>query len=270
MSEDRNAGPVKHGDAGEDDPNPELEDAEDPETEEEDADAGDDAGQDEDDEPDEPEDGRQGRSQETARQDVDRLRHRGGAGEARRFSQESERRRAAEQRSQQLEQQLNYLLQQQGQKSQAERDREEADRIALMSTAEFAVYVRNQAQQTVQQQVGALRKQIFDESNQSQFRELLARNRVAAAGARAHRDRLEELRRLAPDVPQRVLLATAIGEAAIERGEAALTRGANRAAAANERVRARPASGGRDQPAERRRGGTDRDQRAARLSGQFI
>lgn len=175
---------------------------------------------------------------------------------AQRFERLSNENRDLRDRVANFERQLAQFTQQQRQPSQAElaeAERREAEAVSMMAPAEVAKYYANKSEQRVSQELNQTRQMLWDQNDAAQFEQLQTQNPTY----RRYVDKVEELRRQAPGVSRKILLATAIGMRAMEGAPAARTRGQNRAtatAAANQ-VRA-PSNGRGDVAAPQERGGS--------------
>ena len=159
-----------------------------------------------------------------------------------------------------FEQQLQALLAQRSQPSAAEQAaaaREEQERVQLMAPHEVAAYYAQKTERAVAQQLNQTRQALFDQNDQVQFNQMLDGD----PRLRRYEEKVEELRRQAPAVPRRILLATAIGMAALDGKGPARTRAANAAQGQQQRQTARPSNGRGDMPADRRRSGGNLDDR---------
>lgn len=174
------------------------------------------------------------------------------------------RRRAqeAERRNQEFQQQLAQVMQGRSQADLAREQQQEQERLALMSPEERTQYEIQQLRRENQYRDQQYRAALFEQTDKIQYDNLVAQNPTY----RRFDDKVEELRRQAPNVPRRILLATAIGMSAMERGGQARTRAQN---TAERRARANVTNppGGRGAATGRQRqGGSLED----RLRGQLI
>lgn len=167
---------------------------------------------------------------------------------------------------QEFERQLRELTQVQRQPSAAEiaaAQEAERQRYELMSPYEQFQYSQQRIAEGVASQTRQIEQRLWEQNDQREYEGLLA----ATPAYRRLDDRVQDLKRQAPGVPRRVLLATAIGLRAMEQSGAATTRATNRAAAATQRNTTRPPAGRSDVGAERSRRGDDLEER---LRGQAI
>jgi hypothetical protein len=138
-----------------------------------------------------------------------------------------------------FEQQLQTALQQRQQPSPAElaaQQEAERQRYEMMSPWEQAQYLQDNINRRVTEQTTQIAQSLWDQSDRREYEALVADN----PAYKALEDRVADLKRQAPGVPRRILLATAIGMRAMERGPAAGTRQRRNADVALERNRVRP------------------------------
>jgi hypothetical protein len=166
----------------------------------------------------------------------------------------------------QFERQLAELTAARQQPSPAEiaaQQEAERQRYELMTDYEKFQYTRQAINQEVNRQTQQIAHNLWDQNDQRNYDDLLERT----PAYRRFGDQVAELKRQAPGIPRRVLLATAIGLKALEQNGAATTRAATRAAAATARNGVRPAGGRSDVSGDRARRGDDLEER---LRGQAI
>lgn len=172
-------------------------------------------------------------------------------------------------RSQRFEGELQRLLAERNAPRQpsaaevAEQQRIERERFEMMSPYEQFQYTQQQIETRVAQRVQQSQVALWDQGDRRAYDDLLERN----PAYRKFESKVEDLRRQAPGVERRVLLATAIGMQALEQGGAARTRATNRAAERAVQNGARPSQARGDVPAHRQRRG---DALEERLRGQLI
>jgi hypothetical protein len=133
----------------------------------------------------------------------------------------------------------------------AEQQRLERERFEQMTPYEQHLYSQQQLGQAVQRAIGQAVQPLRDQSDRMEYDGLLREN----PAYRRFDAQVEDLKRQAPDVPRRLLLATAIGMRAMEQGGAAATRQRNQAAANAGRQGTRPSQSRGDVPSERGRQG---------------
>ena len=153
-----------------------------------------------------------------------------------------------------LERQLAELRQQQRQPTAAEiaeAERREAEAVQMMAPHEVARYYAQKSEQTTRAELNQTRQMLWDQNDSTQFETLLSQN----PNYRRYTERVEDLRKQAPGVSRRILLATAIGMRAMEGAPAAKTRAQNRGAASAERHQVRPSNGRGDVAGPSERGG---------------
>lgn len=154
-----------------------------------------------------------------------------------------------ERENREFREQVSRLLQQQQQPSPqqiAEQARLEREQYESLTPYEQHLYT----QQKFQQQQQQVLQQISDRTDQGEYARLVEQN----PRYRAFEAKVEELRRQAPNVPRRILLATAIGMAALD-GQGEAKRGARNTARENRATQqARPATGRSDVAPQRTRG----------------
>lgn len=191
---------------------------------------------------------RQGRQTQGQTRDVGR-----GANRYQRLANEN---RELKRRQDTLEREIQISRQQQRQPTQAEiaeAQRVEDERLSMMSPGEQARYLRQQISRDLGQELQRDRQALHDRADKTDYDNLLTSDPTL----RKFEDKVAELLPQAPGVPRRILLATAIGMAALDNRGRAKTRGQRQGDAARERQRARPSSGGRsDVRSERGRSGT--------------
>jgi hypothetical protein len=161
---------------------------------------------------------------------------------SRRFERLSNENRDLKNRVADFEKQLASLVQQQRQSSPAEiaaQERAEAEAVSMMAPAEVARYYSQRSEQRIQTELNQTRQMLWDQNDQGQYDTLVAQN----PAYRRYADRVEELRRQAPGVSRRILLATAIGMRALDGEPGARTRAANRNAEQSRQQMARPSNG---------------------------
>lgn len=178
------------------------------------------------------------------------------------------RRRAqqAEARVADFERQLQQVVNQQRQPTAAERaeeERREAEALEMMTPAQQARYFHDKSRKEMQAELQQTRMVMWDQSDRQQYESLLAQD----PAYRRYDEQVEELRKQAPGVSRRILLATAIGMRALEQKPAAKTRAARNGAASAERHAAQPSRARGDVAAPRNRAGDDLEER---LRGQAI
>jgi hypothetical protein len=146
----------------------------------------------------------------------------------------------------------------------AEAQAREQAHFEMMSPWEQHQYSRQIANQEVERRTNQIAHNLWDQNDQRDYTALLE----TTPAYRRLSDTVEELRRRAPNVSRRVLLATAIGLRALEQGGAAKTRATRAAEAGVTRNRVTPSSGGRGDVSPDR--GGRRDNLEERLRGQNI
>ncbi len=159
-----------------------------------------------------------------------------------------------------FDRQLAALMAERRQPSQAEMAAQaEAERMRLemMSPVEIAAYYHQKTLTEVTQQTQQMARSLWDQNDQREYERMLAQT----PAYRRYGPQVEDLRRQAPGVPRRVLLATAIGLRALEQGGAARTRAAAAAERGADRNAVRPSSGRGDVSPERSRRGDDLEER---------
>lgn len=152
-------------------------------------------------------------------------------------------------------------------------EREEAERIDMMSPAEAARYVRQQMRAEMQQELQRDRIQQRDNSDRSSFESLTGRNPVAARYADKVEKLVKERRAAGEYVPREVALKFLIGEDALNKGTGKQASQQRRAAAnriTDATTRGTRPSGG--QPSERgvRRGGAESLEELERRIGDTV
>lgn len=155
-----------------------------------------------------------------------------------------------ERENRQFREQVERLLQQQSQPTPqqiAEQARLEREQYESLTPYEQHLYT----QQKFQQQQQQVLQQISDRTDQGEYARLVEQN----PRYRAFEAKVEELRRQAPNVPRRILLATAIGMAALDGGGEAKARARTTAQGNKAAQQARPATGRSDVAPQRTRTG---------------
>lgn len=161
---------------------------------------------------------------------------------AARFERLSNENRDLKNRVADFERQLQTLVQQQRQPSPAEiaaQERAEAEAVSMMAPAEVARYYSQRSEQRIQTELNQTRQMLWDQNDAAQYDGLLTQN----PAYRRYADRVEELRKQAPGVSRRILLATAIGMRALDGEGSARTRAATRNAEQTRQQAARPTNG---------------------------
>lgn len=168
-----------------------------------------------------------------------------------------------------FEQQLQTLLAERNQPRApspaeiAEQQRQERERFEMMSPYEQHLYTQQKIEQGVAQRTQAMAQTLWDQGDRRAYEDLLERT----PAYRKFDAKVEELRRQAPGVERRVLLATAIGLQALDQGGAARSRAARAAEAGRAANGVRPSQARGDVPAQRTRRADDLEER---LRGQSI
>lgn len=155
-----------------------------------------------------------------------------------------------ERENRQFREQVEALLRQQSQPTQAqivEAARLEREQYETLSPYEQHLY----SQQKFQQQQQQILQHINDRSDQGEYARLVEQN----PNYRRFDAKVEELRRQAPNVPRRILLATAIGMAALDGSGEAKSRARTTAQTNKAAQQARPATGRSDVAPQRTRTG---------------
>ena len=161
---------------------------------------------------------------------------------------------------QDFERQLNQLVQQQRQPTQAElaaQERAEAEAVSMMAPAEVAKYYSQKSESRIAAELNQTRQMLWDQNDAAQYDQLVTQNPTYGRYA----DKVEELRRQAPGVSRKILLATAIGMRAMEGAPAARTRAQNRSEAQAQRQQARPSQARGDVAAPQERSSGNRWER---------
>lgn len=159
-----------------------------------------------------------------------------------------------------FEQQLQGLINERRQPSAAEiAAQQEAERqhFEMLSPYEQHQWTQRKIAEEVERRTNGIAINLWDQNDRRDYESLLQSN----PAYRRLDDKVEELRRQAPQVARRILLATAIGMAALERGGAARTRAARNSEANGQRHQARPSNGRGDVAAPRGRQGDSLDER---------
>lgn len=168
--------------------------------------------------------------------------------------------REAREREEAWKREREQLLAGQSRTSAEQRDREERERLAQMDPLERAEYLARATGQRVDQQIGALSRQIADSSDRAAFAEACAANPALAKVKDEVETELAKLRQGNVNMPRETLAAYLIGKSALSKAPKARASAAKRAAANLDRERARPAGGASDAPSR----GRETDDKAAR------
>lgn len=144
----------------------------------------------------------------------------------------------------------------------AEQQRIERERFEMMSPYEQYQYTQQQIRAGVQQETQQIARTLWDQADQREYGDILEKT----PAYRRFEAKVNELRAQAPTVPRRILLATAIGMAAMEGGGRQRQRSERNAEVNRQRQEARPAGGRGDVEPQRGR----RDDLEDRLRGQLI
>lgn len=243
-----NSEPNVPGDAP-DNPEIELEDHQGTETEDEFAESDPDSGYEADEDGEDGERDR-GSEDEGSQAQVERNVRRSHSARPGRRERERARLDNLERENREFREQVSRLLQQQQQPTPAqiaEQARIEREQYEALTPYEQHLY----SQQKFQQQQQQILQQINDRSDQGEYARLVEQN----PNYRRFADKVEELRKQAPNVPRRILLATAIGMAALDGGGEAKTRARNTARDNKAAQQARPATGRSDVAPQRTRTG---------------
>jgi hypothetical protein len=181
-----------------------------------------------------------------------------GAGRQGRYQRLANENRELKGKVDTFERQLQQLVAERRQPSQAEIAAEqarEAEAVALMSPAEVAAYYSQKTERTIRAELQRDRAVLFDRADKNEYDALLRET----PAYRRYDEKVEELYRQAPTVPRRILLATAIGMAAMEGKGRATTRATRAADEARGRQTARPTNGRGDVRSDRGRSTAARD-----------
>lgn len=244
-----NSEPNVPGDAPDNVPEIELEDHQGTETEDEFAESDPDSGYEADEDGEDGERDR-GSEDEGSQAQVERNVRRSHSARPGRRERERARLDNLERENRQFREQVEALLRQQSQPTQAqivEQARIEREQYEALTPYEQHLY----SQQKFQQQQQQILQQINDRSDQGEYARLVEQN----PNYRRFEAKVEELRKQAPNVPRRILLATAIGMAALDGGGEAKTRARNTARENKAAQQARPATGRSDVAPQRTRTG---------------
>lgn len=170
------------------------------------------------------------------------------------------RNRVLEQRVATFEQQLQGLINERRQPSPAEQAQAaEAERqhYEMLSPYEQHQFTQNKIAAEVERRTNGIALNLWDQNDRRDYETLVASN----PAYRRLDEKVEELRRQAPQVSRRILLATAIGLNTLERGPAARTRAARNSETAAARHATRPSNGRGDVASSRGRAGDSLEER---------
>lgn len=210
-------------------------------------------------------DGEEGEGQERQARNVTRPAGRGPRGRS--YGEQIrqlEAARAADKAA--FDQQLQQLLAERRQPSAAEiaaQAEAERQRLEMMSPVEVAAYYHQKTLTEVSHQTQRMQMQLWDQGDRREYDAFLE----TRPAWRSLNEKVEELRRQAPGVSRKILLATAYGMRAQEQEAAATGRARRSAEAGRERHTVRPSRPGGDVAADRGRRGDNLD---ARLRNQSI
>jgi hypothetical protein len=159
-----------------------------------------------------------------------------------------------------FERQLQEVVAARHQPTQAEiaaQQREEQERLALMTPDERVDYRMAQMQRSMDDKLTRTQAALIDQADKTDFQNLVAQR----PNLRRFEPEVEDLKKQAPGLNRRALLAYAIGNKALERELSARRKAERDGAGQRQRQTARPSNGRGDIAADRRRSGgglTDR------------
>lgn len=227
----------------------ELEEQDEDEIEADEPDEGDGGGDDGSDEPAQVEQSADGDARPAQQQG--RVRGERAAGRIQRLERERDAERA---RNEAFERQLQQLLNRETEADKRRREAEEAERVRMLSPEEQISYHTNKIREETRAELQRTQFALWDQNDQRTLDEIYERN----PNYRKFDGKVEELRKQAPGVPRRMLLATAIGMAALDNAGSARTRQQKQADTAQRQQQARPPGGRGNVAAPRERSGSRR------------
>lgn len=174
---------------------------------------------------------------------------------AERFQELARQNREYRERQDRLEQQLRDVQADRGRQSQQETERQEQERLALMTDAERFEYYRNKDRQEFGRQLAGLQFQMADSADRTAFEAKAARLPAFAAVADEVETLLANERRQGRNPARETVATYLIGQKAIERAARANGKQGRQAAAGRQRQQARPAGGKGDVASNRQQMG---------------
>ncbi len=151
-----------------------------------------------------------------------------------------------------------------------DQQREETERVAVMTDSERFDYYRQKDRAELGREIGTLKFQLGDTADRTAFENLCARTPALSAIRDEVEARLAAERRNGINVPRETVAKFLRGERALQRASGAKTRQAKNGAVRIEREKGRPSNSRGDVQRTEARGGDDKQKRYDRLKDLSI
>ena len=193
----------------------------------------------------------QGPDGDARRAQTGRVKGERAAGRIQRLERERDDARA---RNDAFERQLQQLLSRESEADRRRREAEEAERIRMLPPEEQISYHINRHREETRTELQRTQFMLWNNQDQRSLDDIYERN----PNYRKFNDKVEELHKQAPAVPRRMLLATAIGLAALDNAGSARTRQQKQAETAQRQQQTKAPGGRGNVAAPRERSGSRR------------